>query len=147
PFVEIDEGEEHGAAFPPAGVVVMRRDLVEAKLLVVIGTDPLGGVDGALLQRRIDVTAGKLLRHAAELLHDAPGEAADAHFEALQILDAVDLLAEPAAHLAAGVAGEQRGDTVALEELVEVLPAAAERVPSLVDTHVGAERHRGAESE
>src|SRR5690349_24213966 len=27
--------------FPPAGVVVERRDLVEAELLVVIGTDPL----------------------------------------------------------------------------------------------------------
>ena len=84
----------------------MRRDLVEAELLVVIGTDPFGGVDRALFQRRIDVAAGKLLRHAAELLHDAAGKAADAEFQPLQIVDGVDLLAEPAAHLTSGVAGK-----------------------------------------
>ena len=71
PLVEIDEGEQHRAAFPPARIVVVRRDLVEAELLVVVGADPFGGVDGALLQRRIDVAAGDLLRHDAELLQHA----------------------------------------------------------------------------
>ena len=62
----------------------MRRDLVEAELLVVIGPDPFGGVDGALFQRGIDVAAGELLRHAAEFLHHAAGKAADAEFHSLR---------------------------------------------------------------
>ena len=123
----------------------MRRDLVEAELLVVIRPDPFGGVDRAFFKRGIDVAAGKLLRHDAELLHDLPGEAADAHLQSLQIVDGVDLLAEPAAHLAAGIAGEERGDVVALVELVQQLPAAALHVPGLVEALVGSERHRGAE--
>ena len=83
PLLQVDHGEQHRAAFPPAGIVVMRRDLVEAEPLVVIGADPFGGVDGALLERRIDVAAGELLRHAAEPLHDAAGIAANAEFQAL----------------------------------------------------------------
>ena len=85
----------------------MRRDLVEAELLVVIGADPLGSIDRAFFQRGIDVAAGKLLRHHAQLLQDLPGETADAHLQPLQIVDGVDLLAEPAAHLTAGIAGEE----------------------------------------
>ena len=94
-----------GAALPEARIVVVRRDLVEAELLVVVGADPLGGVDRAALQRRIDVAARDLLRHEAELLQHLAGKAADAHLQALQVGDGLDLLAEPAAHLRAGVAG------------------------------------------
>src|SRR5690348_17990693 len=46
-------------------------------LLVVVGTDPFGGVKRAFLQRRIDVAGGELLRHKADPLHDRPAEAAD----------------------------------------------------------------------
>ena len=92
------------SAFPPAGIVVVGRDLVEAELLVVIGADPFGRIDRALFQRRIDVAAGDLLRHDAELLDHLAGKAADAHLEALEVGDRVDLLAEPAAHLHAGIA-------------------------------------------
>ena len=92
------------AAFPPAGIVVVRRNLVEAELLVVIGADPFGGVDRALFERRIDVATGDLLRHDAELLDDLAGEAPDAHLQALHVGDRLDFLAEPAAHLHAGVA-------------------------------------------
>ena len=74
PLLEIDQQVVGRAAFPPAGVVVELRDLVEAELLVVIGTDPLGGVDGALLQRRIDVAAGDLLRDNAELASVLPAQ-------------------------------------------------------------------------
>ena len=37
-------------AFPEAGIVVIRGDLREAELLVVIGANPLGGIDGAALE-------------------------------------------------------------------------------------------------
>src|SRR6185312_5371802 len=140
-------GVDHRAAFPPAGRVIVRRDLVEAELLVVVRTDPLGRVDRALLERRIDVAAGDLLRHAAELLQDLAGPAADAHLQALEIVDRVDLLAVPAAHLTAGVAGEQALDVVLLVELVEHGVAAALGPPALVDAGVRAERHRRAETE
>src|SRR3954447_7284018 len=95
---------DHRAAFPEAGVIIIFRDLLESELLVVIRTDPFGGVDGALFQRRIDVAAGELLRHDADLLQNLSGDAADAEFEARHIRDRLDLLAEPTTHLGAGVA-------------------------------------------
>ena len=107
PLVEIDHGQQHGAAFPPAGIIVVRRDLVEAEPFIVIRTDPFGRIDGTFFQRGIDVATGELLRHATELLHDAPGKAANAEFQSLEIGDGIDLLAEPAAHLTTGIAGEQ----------------------------------------
>jgi hypothetical protein len=39
------------AAFPPARVVVVLGHLVEAELLVIVGADPFGGIDGALFER------------------------------------------------------------------------------------------------
>jgi len=88
----------------------MRGDLVETELLVIVRTDPFRAVDGAFLKRRIDVAAGNLLWYRAHLLEHAAGEATDAEFETLEVVNAGDLLAEPAAHLASGVAREQRHD-------------------------------------
>jgi hypothetical protein len=144
---EVDEGVEHRAAFPPAGRVIVRRDLVEAELLVVVRTDPLAGVERALLESRIDVAARDLLRHAPELLQDLAGPAADAHLQALEIVDRVDLLAVPATHLTAGLRREQALDVVLLIELVHHDIAAALRPPGLVDAGVRAERDRRAEAE
>src|ERR1035441_10601038 len=95
---------QRGAAFPPTWIIVVFGNLVEAELLVVIRPDPFGGVDGALLQRRIDIAAGNLLRDSAALLQVLAVPAADAHFYAFHVFDGLDLLAEPAAHLGAGVA-------------------------------------------
>src|SRR5476649_2446724 len=55
--------------FPPAGVVVVLGDLVEAKLLVVVGADPLRRVDGALLERSEEHTS-ELQSHSD--LHSFP---------------------------------------------------------------------------
>ena len=145
PLLQIDKAHDHRAAFPPSGIVIVRRDLVEAELFVVIRTDPFGGIDRAFFKRRIDVAAGKLLWHHAQLLHDFSGEAADAHLQSLEIVDGVDLLAEPAAHLAAGIAREEGDAVVALVEIVHQIPAAALHVPGLVEALVRAERHRGGE--
>src|SRR5262245_5712450 len=60
PVLEIDEKRDLGAAFPPAGIVVVPGDLVQPELLVVVRTDPLGGIDGAAFERRIDVGGGDL---------------------------------------------------------------------------------------
>ena len=135
------------AAFPEARVVVVRRDLLEAELLVVIGADPLGCVDGAALEGRIDVAAGHLLRDDAELLHDLTGDAGDAHLQALQILNRLDLLAEPAAHLGAGIAAGKRIEVVLGHELVHEADAAAVVIPGIELAGIEGERERGRRSE
>src|SRR3569623_1593414 len=101
---------QRGAALPPARIVEILGDLIEAELLVVVRSDPFGGIDRAYLQRRIDVAAGDLLRHHAEFLQRLAGPAADAHLEALEIVDGLDLLAEPPAHLATGIARDEAMD-------------------------------------
>src|SRR6185437_17017393 len=104
---------------------VVLRDLLEAELLVVIGADPFGRVDRALLQRRIDVAAGELLRHDADLLQNLARDTADAEFQSREIGDGLDLLAKPAAHLGAGVAAGKADHGKLLEELVAEFLAAA----------------------
>ena len=50
-FVEfrlVDEEVEDGATFPPAGVIIEFRHFVKAELFVIVGANPLGGVDCAL---------------------------------------------------------------------------------------------------
>jgi hypothetical protein len=45
-----------------------------------------------------------LLRHAPSFGHDLTGQCRDAHLQALQVGQRLDFLAEPAAHLHAGIA-------------------------------------------
>jgi hypothetical protein len=112
-----------------------------------VRADPFGGIDGALLQRLVDVGARQLLRGDAELGDDGSGKAADAHLQALQVVDGVDLLAEPAAHLGHGVAGEQPVDVVLGVEGVHQRLAAAIQPPGILHAAVEAERHGAAEGE
>src|SRR3569623_1199134 len=141
PLLKIGERVDHQAAFPEARIVVIRRHLVEAELLVVIRTDPLGRVDRALLQRWIDVAARDLLRHDAKLRQHLPGDAADAHLQAGKIVNGLDLLAEPAAHLSAGVAARMRNHTMLLEESIAKLLAAALVPPGVLHARIEAERN------
>ena len=87
---QVGEGVDGRTALPEARIVVVLGDLGEAELLVIVGADPFGGIDGALLQRRIDVAAGELLRHHADLLQHLAGNAADAHLEARQVGNGLD---------------------------------------------------------
>ena len=121
---------QHRTTFPPARVVVELRHLLESQLLVVIGTDPLASIESALLQCRVYVTARDLLRHNAELGDDATCKSADAHFQPVEIGNLLDLLAEPATHLRAGIAGGKREDIELLVEVIHQLHAAAEIHPS-----------------
>jgi hypothetical protein len=43
------------AALLPGGIVVILGDLLEAELLIVVGANPFGRIDGALFQGRIDI--------------------------------------------------------------------------------------------
>src|SRR4029079_2517147 len=58
PLWQIDQQVIGRAAFPPAWVVIVLHDFVEAELLVVIRPNPLRCIDGALFERRINVPAG-----------------------------------------------------------------------------------------
>src|SRR5690348_2425648 len=99
PFIGVDEEVQSRPAFPPTRIIVVLGDLVETKLLVVVRTDPFSGVDRAFLQRRVNVATRNLLWNEAELRHGLAGPAADPHLETLQIVDGIDLLTKPAAHL------------------------------------------------
>src|SRR5205814_1054681 len=118
---------------------------LEAELLIVVWADPFAGVDRALLQCRIDVAARKLLRHDPEPGEDRAGKAADPELEALEVVDRLELLAEPATHLRSGVARGETDAVVVLEEIVEQLIAAAEAQPRVHLPAVETERQRGAE--
>ena len=147
PLVDVDEEAEAGGALPETGIVIIGCDLHEAETLVVEGADELGRVQNAALQGRIDVARRDLGRHEAEALEDVPGEAADAHLEAVQIRLRLDLLAEPAAHLRAGAAGRQVVELVARVELVEEVVAPSLVEPGVLLARVRPERHAGAEGE
>src|SRR6185369_897519 len=101
----------------------------------------------AFFQRRIDIAAGNLLWHATELLQHPARETADTHLETFKIVDRIDFLPEPSAHLATRVADKQRVHVIFLVKLVEHFFAAAERVPTLIQTLIGTKGHRGAEGE
>src|SRR5262249_49091351 len=119
----------------------------EPELLVIIGANPLGGVDSALLQRRVNVASSDLLRYAAKLLDRQAGKSADAEFEALEVGDFLDLLAEPSAHLAARIGRRQRVDVELLAELVEQPNAVAVIKPGILLPRIEPERDRAEQRE
>src|SRR5258708_33092895 len=112
-----------------------------------MGPAPSRADGGAFRQGRIDIAPGDLRRARAELLQPAPGKTADAEFETLEIVDGVDFLAEPAAHLAARIASEKCVTVVAFVELVQKLLAAPQHIPSLVEALVRSKWHRSAKGE
>src|SRR5262249_13497191 len=101
--------------------------------------DPFGGVDGALLQRRIDVAAGDLLRDDAEFPQRLARPAADAHFKTFQVCWFLEFFVEPAAHLTAGIASRQTVHIEFLPEVIDQLRALAIVVPGVLLACVKAE--------
>src|SRR3546814_15932707 len=74
----MDEVGEHRRRLVPARVVVELRALVEAEGEVVIGTDPLGGVDGAGLESRRNLAARQVDDVGARSFEDRAAEAGNA---------------------------------------------------------------------
>src|SRR5580704_12393110 len=99
PLGEIDHQVIAGRAFPPCGIIVELRNLVEAELLVVIGPNPFGGVDSPTLQSWIDVASGDLLGHTADLPDSRSSKATDAKLEAVKVCKFPDFLVKPSTHL------------------------------------------------
>jgi hypothetical protein len=90
---------ERGAGLVPAWVVVVPRGLVKAKLQVIVWTHPFARVDHAPLEGGVDLGGRGDDRRAARLGDDLAAEARDAHLDPLVVIDRVDLLPEPPAHL------------------------------------------------
>src|SRR3989344_5147863 len=70
--------------------------------------------------------------HSAQLLHHFTDQTtAQAHLHALEIIRRLDLLAEPATHLGAGVAASEADGVVVRVELVHKLAAIAMQHPGI----------------
>src|SRR5690606_35376030 len=101
----------------------------------------------ALLERRINVAARELLRHNPQFREDGAGKSGNPELQALEVVDRVDLLAEPAAHLGAGIAGREGDEVVLLEEVVEEIDPTQLVHPGILKALVEAEGHRRGKGE
>src|SRR5262249_57200816 len=63
---------------------------------------------------------------------NAPGKTADAELQAFHVVEGLDLLAEPAAHLTRRVARRHAPAVIGLEEVVEQLHPAALELPGFL---------------
>src|SRR5262249_43909603 len=142
PLWQIDDQVIGRAAFPPTGIIIIFCDLIEAQLLVIIRTYPFGGIDRALLQCRIDVTASNLLRYDAELAERFSGPTANAHLETSEVSGLLDFLVEPPAHLTAGIPHQQAFCVGIGGKLIDQFLTVARVEPSILLARIEAERHR-----
>ena len=143
PFRLVDDELAGGRHLMPAGRVVILRDLVQAELAVEEGADEFGRVDHAALEVGEDFARRDQAGIDAKLLVDAPGETRDAHLDAVEVVDGLDLLAEPAGHLHAGIAAIDRHQIEAVVDLAPQLGAAAVIVPAVEALEIQAEGNGG----
>ena len=123
PALQVDHVHQCNAAFPPAGVIIVIGDLVEAQPCIIIGADKLGSINRAFLQCLVDITAGKELRHGTNFFQDLGAQTADADLQTLHIFQRIDLLAEPAPHLRASVSSRKTDDVVLAVKCLQKLHA------------------------
>ncbi len=135
------------AAFPEGRIIIVLCDFLKTELVVVIRADPLGGVDGALFQRRIDITAGDLLRHDTKLFNHFAGKAGNAHLDAFEIVNRVDLLTEPASHLRSGIARNHAVEVMFGVEFIEQFVAVAFIEPRIGQASIQTKGYRRPDRE
>ena len=145
PRLGVDDGLQRGARFVPAGVVVELGDFLQAEREIVVGAHPLGGIHHAGLQGGEDLAARQGHGGAAGAPEHLAAEAGNAHLEALQVRQRVDLLVEPARHLHAGIAGRQGHQAKRRVQLPPQFQAAAVTQPAVHLLRGHAERHGGEE--
>ena len=123
----------------------MLGDLVEAQVLVDRRHRELGRVDGAQLEGRVDVAARQQLGRHAHLLHHLRAQAEEAHLQALEVVERLDGLAEPARTLRRDQVARHPVQVVPVVDLRQQLLAAAVVHPRQRLAGGGAEGHRGEE--
>src|SRR5262249_34476435 len=129
PLFHVDEGVSVRTTLPPGGVVIVFRDFLETELLVVGGSNPPPPVGRAPFERWIKISRRKVLWDPAQPTDHFAGQSPRAGRQAPQILDPVDFLAKPAAHLAAGITHWDAVAVEAREYLLQQIVAAAMQEP------------------
>src|SRR5690606_17025518 len=109
--VLVDRKLEDRARLVPARIVVVLAYLVKTEGEIVVGPDPVGGIDDVGLQRGVELSAGDIDGLGPEPADHFAADAGDADLQAPEVLDAVDLPVEPAGHLHTGTAPGE-GDQV-----------------------------------
>jgi len=107
----------------------------------------VASIDGAQLQRLKDIARGEQLGGYAQLVHDLRAEPEEAHFQALEVLDRLDLLAEPAGRFGGRHGAGDGVDPVLAEHLVHQLDPAAVAHPCQVLAQPRAEGNAGEHGE
>ncbi len=107
------------ARFDEAGEVVVLGDLVEAEREVVVRPHELGGIQRARLQCREDLARRKVGDRRAQLRPHLPAKARGAEAQPLDVAQAGQLLAEPAAGLRPRIAAEE---ALHAELVVDLVP-------------------------
>ena len=114
-----------GAGLVEARIEIVLGDLVEAEGEVVPGADPFRGVDGARCERGVDFRHRQVDDRDAERAQHLAADARHAELQALEVVQLLDRLAVPAAHLGAGAGALEALEVELGRELVpELLPAA-----------------------
>src|SRR5260370_28230153 len=93
------------------------------------------------------MAGGGLVRNRGGVGKGFAGPSADPEFEAIEVVDGVDFLAEPAAHLGAGIAAGDSVCLVLLAELVEHVLTAVILKPGILLARVQTERNGAIERE
>jgi hypothetical protein len=137
----------YAPGFPEARGIVIAGNPDEAELLIVMRADEFHGIQRAALQRRVDIGRGHLGRDGAEPAEHLTGEAGDAELQPLEVVERPQFVAEPAAHLGAGVTRREAEDVVVAEQLGRQLIAAALLHPGQVLPGVQPEGQGGEEGE
>src|SRR5690606_13084388 len=114
----VDDQFGREARLDEAREIVVLRDLVEAQRQVVVRTDEFGRVERAGLERLEDLAGGQVGRRRAEFLPDLSAEPRGAEAQALDVLEALELVAEPATGLRAGIARQEALDAELVVDLV-----------------------------
>ena len=145
PGSAIDQGHQRRPRLPPARVVVVGRSLRQPKLVVVIGTCELGGIDCPPFECEIDLATGQNLHIDAEAGHHLPAQTGDAHLQSFEGCQAFDRTLEPSPHLGAGVACWKAFRAEISEQRVHRFVAAAVVEPGVLLQRGETEGHRRSE--
>src|SRR3981189_1065861 len=110
PDLEIDQAFTGAVGLVEARAVIERRDAVEPKRDIGARADEFGAFEHARLQAGEDLARRRGLRRRAEpAIHLAP-QPERADLEALEVVQALQLAPEPAAHADPGIAAHERLD-------------------------------------
>ena len=129
----------------PAGHDVVFDDLVQAQHLVHRRLRELGGVDGLALQRLVDLAARHHGHRGAELFQHLAADAGEADAQAVEVVQLLDGLGEPAGAFRADNAAQHRVDVALGVDLLQQLLAVTLVVPGQVRRRLHVERRAGVQ--